>query len=274
MRNVTPRRACVPRASRRASRRRGTRTNPQQMAESLEPEPVALNESMLSTVRELRQVAEQHGSCDEAAREDELQTLVSSLRAERSGQDPSPSTAGVGATRRRAGCSTGAEDRGPELASSSSLLVKQPAVPPTLASLWLESRTWHFSQGHCDVFGFNIFSPDSVKTVTVQIFGDLECRDDWLEHMRECQPEQPSVAERGWLCIASLSEYDFLFSCFDSSSPNFGHVRHMVNNCCEEWACCDDASVLVQRLLLWNAKGADQVALFECSPRPPPPSSR
>lgn len=244
------------------------------MADSSEPEPVAVNESMLSTVRELRQVAEQHGSCDEAAREDELQTLVSSLRAERTGQDLSPTT-GVAATRRAkhvvvsTGGSTGGEVAPPGRASSSSLLVQQPAVPPTLASMWLESRTWHFSEGHCDVFGFNIFSPDSVKNVTVQIFGDLECRDDWLEHMRDRQPEQPSVAERGWLCIASLSEYDFLFSCFDLSSPNFGHVRHMVNNCCEEWACCDDASVLVQRLLAWNATGADQERLFECSPRPP-----
>ncbi len=239
-------------------------------------EPVAANDSsMLSTIRELRQVAEQHGSCDVGAGEDELQALVSSLRAgPAGGQDP---TAGV-ATTRRARTNHGADTAGgsanaegaSRVAGSSSLLVHQPAVPPTLASLWLESRTWHFSEGHCDVFGFNIFSPDSVKSGTVQIFGDLECRDEWLEYMREHQPGQPSVAECGWLCIASLSEYDFLFSCFDSSSPHFGRVRHMVNNCCEEWACCDDTIVLVQRLLAWKAKGADEEALSECSPRPPP----
>eukprot|EP01043_Picozoa_sp_COSAG02_P039072 COSAG02_NODE_3059_length_7451_cov_11.870919_1_plen_240_part_00 len=229
---------------------------------------------MLSTIRELRQIAEQHGSCDVAAGEDELQALVSSLRiAGPAGQDVATRTTRRARTNQGAdpaGGSAGSGDVASRIAPSSSLLVQQPAVPPTLASLWLESRTWHFSEGHCDVFGFNIFSPDSVKSGTVQIFGDLECRDEWLEHMRERQLDQPSVAECGWLCIASLSEYDFLFSCFDSSSPHFGRIRHMVNNCCEEWACCDDAKVLVQRLIAWKAKGADEEALSECSPPPAP----
>ena len=80
------------------------------------------------------------------------------------------------------------------------------------------------------------------------------------------------MADRGWLCIASLSEFDYLFGCFDSASSHFGHVRHMVNNCCDEWACCDDAAVLVQRLLQWHSNGADQEALWECSPRPASPT--
>ena len=223
-----------------------------------EPEVEAADRDGSSMLRELRQVAEQHGSCDVAASEDQLQALVSSLsRAaaarQEGGQSPAP---GEVSTR------------------SSSLLVEQPAVPPSLSSLWREGQSWHFSHGHLDVFGFNVFSPGSVKDTTVQIFGDLECRDDWLEHMRQHQPQQPSVAGPGWLCIASLSEYDYLFCCFDSASAHFGRVRHMVNNCCEEWACCDDAMVLVQRLLTWHSNGAGQETLHECSPRPPPPNSR
>jgi hypothetical protein len=218
-----------------------------------EPEPAALGDdtagAAATTVRSLRSVAEQHGSVDVPATDAELQSLADSLCAE-------DSTAGE-------------RDEGP-----ASLRVAQPAVPPAVAAWWRESRSWHFSRDHHDVFGFNVFDPSGVVQTTEQIFGDWENRADWRRDHAVRQPAgQPSVAGPGWVCLASLSEYDYLFCCFDSASPSFGHVRHMVNNCCEEWHAANDFAVFAQRLLEWHSSGAesgcwDDDALSECSPRP------
>ena len=135
------------------------------------------------------------------------------------------------------------------------LLVEQPAVPPALAELWREAAEWHFSRDHCNCFGCNIFPPGAVVQSTETTFGDWENRGDWVGFER--QPDAPSVADRGWLCVASFSEFDYLFCCFDSSSPHFGHVRHMVNNCCSERAVWSDIGILAARLLQWDAAGGD-----------------
>ena len=180
-----------------------------------------------ATGRRARAVAERHGSCAAAATRADLRSLVTALQAEGQG---------------------GGE--------SGALPVPQPAVPPSVAALWLEGAEWHFSRDHCDVFGCNIFPPARLPELTVQIFGDAENRADWQQQQRAAAGE-PSVADPGWLVWASFSEYDYLFVCFDSASPHHGHVRHMVNNCCEERAVWNDALPLAERLLAWDAAGGD-----------------
>ena len=171
-----------------------------------------------ATARALRPVAERHGSCAAAATHADLQSAVTALQAEG---------------------------------------VAQPAVPPSVAALWLESAEWHFSRDHYDVFGCNIFPPNRLPELTLQIFGDAENRADWRTDAQQRAPGEPSVADPGWLVWASFSEYDYLFVCFDSTSPHHGHVRHMVNNCCEERAVWNDALPLAERLLAWDAAGGD-----------------
>jgi hypothetical protein len=242
----------------RKSKIGAARARPPWPAAESAPEPAAA--APADELRELRRVAEQVGSCGAPATEADLQALVGSLRG--SGDE----SEGTGVTER-----AGARAQGQ--GSPASLHVQQPAVPAAVQALWREASSWHFSHDHCEVFGFNIYSPGSVKATTVQIFGDWECRDDWRVDLQRRQPEHPSVAERGWLCIGAASEFDYLFCCFDSASPQFGHVRHMVNNCCEEWACCADALLLVRRLLAWHASGADEDSLLDsASPRPVPPA--
>ena len=212
------------------------------MASEPEPEPEP-------AVGHLRPIAEEHGSIDPPATEADLQSLVASLRAE-------------------------SESRGDD-EGLASLMVQLPAVPPAVAALWLEGRSWHFSRDHYDAFGFNIFQPSCVVQTTEQIFGDWENRAEWMRteangELR--QAGQPTVAGPGWVCLASLSEYDYLFCCFDSASASFGHVRHMVNNCCEEWHAADSFAVFPARLLEWHTSGADEDTLSECSPRPARPA--
>ena len=184
-----------------------------------------------ATARSLQSVAEQRGSCTAGATEAELQALLDSLRS--------------------------SEQEGGAAVGAAALQVQQPAVPPSLAALWCEAGEWHFSHSHYNVFGCNLFAPASVVQSTEQIFGDWDCRADWRAGLAGRQPEQPSVADPGWLCVASFSEYDFLFCCFDSASPHFGHIRHMVNNCGEENPCWNDIIVLADKLLAWHAAGGD-----------------
>jgi len=43
-----------------------------------------------------------------------------------------------------------------------------------------------------------------------------------------------SCATPDWLYFAYFSEYDYLFVNINSKSPQFGAVRHIVNNCCSD----------------------------------------
>jgi hypothetical protein len=148
----------------------------------------------VAKVSTLRPIAEQWGSCSAGATADELHALVESLCLPSSGGNEHVDREG-------------------------SVQVAQPAIPPAVAALWREGAEWHFSHGHCDVFGCNIFPPTKVVKITHDVFGDWECRNEW---QAEIHPETPSVAEPGWLCFCSYSEFDYLFCCFDRNSPHFG----------------------------------------------------
>jgi hypothetical protein len=111
-------------------------------------------------------------------------------------------------------------------------------LPATLRLLWGVAAEWHLlvAGHHCDVFGFNLFAPNELREVTVQIFGDEDNRAEWAsEHGKN---NSITCAEAGWMAIASFSEYSYLYCCLDRENPSFGDVRHMVNNCFEEQPCC------------------------------------
>ena len=63
----------------------------------------------------------------------------------------------------------------------------------------------------------------------LDIFGDEECRDDWREEHGD-----DNCANTWWLCIGNSSEYDYYYVNAKEDSPDFGQVRHIVNNCDEE----------------------------------------
>ena len=182
-----------------------------------EPEPAP------SPFSALRRVSERFGECTPAATEDQLLALQRSLQWHDAPSD----------------------------VSGFKLCVAQPDIPATLRALWQEAAEWHFSQDHYNAFGFNVFAPTEVVQATVDIFGGWTERDDWRSDILSRQPP-PTAACPGWLCIASFSEFDYLFCCFDAASPSFGHVRHVVNNCCEDMPVLDDVNPVCQKLLEWD----------------------
>ena len=108
-------------------------------------------------------------------------------------------------------------------------------TPYLLIELWRAGSEWHLLEsGHHNVFGFNIFSIETVITITANIFGDEEERQAWA--VRETgKGKSHSCAESTWFAFASFSEFDYLFICSDPDSDCYGNVRHIVNNCCEEY---------------------------------------
>eukprot|EP00591_Stephanopyxis_turris_P002567 CAMPEP_0195516836 /NCGR_PEP_ID=MMETSP0794_2-20130614/8859_1 /TAXON_ID=515487 /ORGANISM="Stephanopyxis turris, Strain CCMP 815" /LENGTH=211 /DNA_ID=CAMNT_0040645537 /DNA_START=94 /DNA_END=729 /DNA_ORIENTATION=+ len=107
-------------------------------------------------------------------------------------------------------------------------------VPTILRAMWSEASEWHLlAEDHYDVFGFNLWSPVDLPEKTTKIFGDEECRQEWLQD----HSDLPSCAAPGWLCCMALSDYDYLLVCLDANSKQFGHVHHIVNNCDEENYC-------------------------------------
>jgi hypothetical protein len=110
-----------------------------------------------------------------------------------------------------------------------------PATPFLLKELWREGNEWHLLEsGHHNVFGFNIFSIETVITLTADIFGDEEERQAWAAR-ETAKGKSHSCAELTWFAFASFSEFDYLFICSDPESDCYGKVRHIVNNCCEEY---------------------------------------
>eukprot|EP00435_Cladocopium_sp_Y103_P026493 s931_g6.t1 len=56
-----------------------------------------------------------------------------------------------------------------------------------------------------------------------------ECKADWMEEHGE-----DSCAGDDWICIGESSEYDYFFVNLRKTSPHFGMVKHIVNNCDED----------------------------------------
>lgn len=107
--------------------------------------------------------------------------------------------------------------------------VKNADIPEELKVLWKISSEWHLIEDHYDVFGFNIYNPKQIIQYTKNIFGDENCKKEWSEYIGKV-----SCADNDWLCIASYSEYDYIFMNFNRQSRFFSATRHMVNNCTED----------------------------------------
>ncbi|CAL1147507.1 unnamed protein product [Cladocopium goreaui] len=69
----------------------------------------------------------------------------------------------------------------------------------------------------------------ATREVGNDIFGDEECKADWMEEHGE-----DSCAGDDWICIGESSEFDYFFVNLRKTSPNFGMVKHIVNNCDED----------------------------------------
>lgn len=207
-------------------------------------EPGQVRQEHEDMAKSLRLVAEQRGECSEAGCDEaDLVALIASLRP------------GGGGNVSHNARHNAAPAEIPVI--SPDLQVLRPAVPPALAAMWRESAEWHFSKGHYDAFGLNLYRPSDVATVTPKIFGDWSMRLDWQEHEKGEGGAGVSVSDPGWVCVGACSEFDFYFCCFDADSPHFGHGRLMVNNCCEERPAWDDFALLGKRLLAWHAAAGD-----------------
>jgi len=123
-------------------------------------------------------------------------------------------------------------------------------LPAALRMMWEAASEWHLlAEGHHNVFGFNLWSPDGLEEATVNIFGDENCRQDWLNH------HPNSCAAAGWVCCMAFSEFDFLFVCLEACSDRFGEVVHVVNNCGEERSVCTMTELLAH-LVAFVEEGA------------------
>ena len=78
-----------------------------------------------------------------------------------------------------------------------------------------------------DLFHLEIFV--LTDEANLSVFGDEECREDWREEHGD-----DTCANTWWLCIGNSSEYDYYYVNAKEDSPDFGQVRHIVNNCDEE----------------------------------------
>jgi len=100
-------------------------------------------------------------------------------------------------------------------------------LPELLQNVLKIGAKWNFTKDSYDCFGCNILVVSPAKTT--DIFGDEECRKDWLEEHGD-----ESCAGKDWALVCVTSEYDFYFVNIRADSEQFGATRHIVNNCFEE----------------------------------------
>ncbi|ORX97938.1 hypothetical protein K493DRAFT_313885 [Basidiobolus meristosporus CBS 931.73] len=103
--------------------------------------------------------------------------------------------------------------------------VSNPAIPEELKEMWKIASEWHLVNDHYNVFGFNIYRPESIVQTTLDVIGGDELRKEWAE-----EHGKDSCGGQDWLCLAGYSEYDYIFVNFNAKSAAFGAARHMVNN--------------------------------------------
>jgi hypothetical protein len=103
-------------------------------------------------------------------------------------------------------------------------------LPDSLRATLKLGAKWNFTKGSYDVFNGNLYV--KAPADTTDIFGDEDCR---AERLKEHGGES-SCAGKDWALVYVTSEYDFYFVNLRADSPEFGAVRHIVNNCYEEEA--------------------------------------
>mmetsp|Transcript_31753 Transcript_31753/g.38355 ORF Transcript_31753/g.38355 Transcript_31753/m.38355 type:complete len:229 (+) Transcript_31753:326-1012(+) len=110
--------------------------------------------------------------------------------------------------------------------------VKHVIIPSGLQALWHVAAEWHLYSNHFNILGLNIFPPEKVIAMTKNVFGDEDNMETWK--LQVSQGQDTSCAHDGWVCIGSISDYDYIFTNVDADSPHHGDTRHMVNNCTNE----------------------------------------
>jgi hypothetical protein len=131
------------------------------------------------------------------------------------------------------------------------------SFPPTLRALWQHGSEWHFCKKHYNVFGFNVLSPDGIVERTNEVFGDEEMRTEWAT-----QHPSPNCGEPEWSVWAAVSEYDFLFICLDTSSDQWGQLRHVRNNTFEDNRVQRSVDAILKEMLSYlQAYTTDDVAV-------------
>jgi len=111
-------------------------------------------------------------------------------------------------------------------------------VPEPLKALWRVGAEWHLIRDHYRVFGFNIMSPVDAQKACYSVFGDgghddRGMREEWAAEVRS-QGGGVSAADKGWLPLCAVSEYDYYVVCLDAESACWGAVRHITNNTTED----------------------------------------
>jgi hypothetical protein len=150
--------------------------------------------------------------------------------------------------------------------TSVSLIDPPLRTPPLLREIWRIGNEWHLLEsGHHNVFGFNIFSIETVDKVSADVFGDDDERQAWAG--REAMKGRSSCAETSWRAFASFSEFDYLFICIDPEIIDYGKVKHIVNNCCEE----SESMLLITilRVLLIACEDRRELLIDSKSPQVP-----
>lgn len=118
-------------------------------------------------------------------------------------------------------------------------------VHPALAALWNEAEEWHLlASDHCDVYGFNVWSPAWLDESTDMVFNGKEGRQEWLKkhknqvyNKKGSQSSIPSCAANGWVCCMAFSEFDYLLICLKKESSAYGHVHHINTHTKKESYC-------------------------------------
>ena len=131
-----------------------------------------------------------------------------------------------------------------------SLIAPPIGTPSLLREIWKFGNEWHLlERDHYNCYGFNIFSIESLDDISLSIFGDSEERQAWAERETNNGRFSISCADLSWRAFASFSEFDFLFICIDEESKEHGTVRHIINNCCEEYTISGGLLSILETLL-------------------------
>ena len=97
-------------------------------------------------------------------------------------------------------------------------------LPELLQNVLKVGAKWNFTKDSYDCFGCNILVVSPANTT--DIFGDEDCRQEWLEEHGD-----ESCAGKDWALVCITSEFDFCFVNIRADSEQFSATCHIVNNC-------------------------------------------
>lgn len=138
-------------------------------------------------------------------------------------------------------------------------------IHPALAALWNEAEEWHLlASDHCDVYGFNVWSPAWLDESTEMVFDGDAGRKKWLKnHKNQVINKRGNVsglescASKGWVCSMAFSEFDYLLICIEPKKAEYGNVHHINTRNTKESYCCTMDDLLIH-LAYFVREGKDR----------------